>query len=319
MTQGESVHRVTAGEAGLRLDRFCAEKVPDISRSRLAVLIRQGLVRLDGRPARPSAKVRAGGLVQLTIPSPEDRTLAPEAIPLAILYEDAVLLVVDKPAGLVVHPGAGVRTGTLAAAVMHHAPAAAGVGGEGRAGLVHRLDRGTSGVIVIAKTDAAHRSLTGQFRARTVHKLYHAIVWGRPRAATGDIALPIGRDPQRRVRMSARPRRGREALSAYRVLATVPGFALVEVRIATGRTHQVRVHLSAIGHPLVGDGTYGGLRAASVADPARRKVVRAASRPLLHAFRIAIDHPADGRRMTFEAPWPADMSEIWAGLGGAAP
>ncbi len=319
MTGSEFVYRVQADEAGLRLDRFCAQRRPDVSRSRLTALIRLEAIRIDGRPARPSEKVRPGAEVQITLPPPEDHRLAPEAIPLAIVYEDADLLVLDKPAGIVVHPGAGVRTGTLAAALLHHAPQLAGVGGEGRAGLVHRLDRGTSGAMVIAKTDAAHRALSAQFRARMVEKIYHAIVWGRPRDLAATIDLPVGRDARRRVRMSTRARRGREALSAYRVLAQVPGFSLLEVRIATGRTHQVRVHLSAIGRPIVGDATYGGLRAASVADPVRRKAVREVSRPMLHAARIAFTHPTQGSTMKFAVPWPADMARLWSALGGVAP
>ena len=313
------VHSVTEDDDGLRLDRFCAVRHPDVSRSRLAELIRNGLVLLDGNAARPSERVRAGNVVAVTIPPLADERLQPEALPLSILFEDDAVLVLDKPAGVVVHPGAGVRTGTLAAALLHYAPDLAGVGGEGRAGLVHRLDRGTSGLIVVARTAAAHRGLQSQFRARSVEKVYHAIVWGRPRLARAEIDLPVGRDPRRRARMSTRSPRGREAHSAFEVLSTAPGFALLAVRIATGRTHQVRVHLSAIGHPIVGDAEYGGLRANSVLEPRRRKVVRLVGRPLLHAVRLAFDHPRTGRRVVCQTPWPQDMREFWAGVGGVAP
>jgi 23S rRNA pseudouridine1911/1915/1917 synthase len=310
---------VRPDEAGVRLDRFCAARHPEMSRSRLAELIRRGLIQVDGRAARPAEKVRPDSSVSLVVPPLEDTRLRPEPIPLQIVYEDGHLLVVDKPAGLVVHPGAGARSGTLAAALVHHAPVVAGVGGEGRAGLVHRLDRGTSGLLVVAKTPASHQTLAAQFRARTVRKVYHAVVWGRPRVSEADITLPVGRDPRRRVKMSTRAPRGRAAHSSYRVLAMVPGFALVEIRIHTGRTHQVRVHLSAIGHPVVGDATYGGMRARSVIDPARRKALLAVERPLLHAALLAFEHPADGRRLEFRSPWPADMAVLWSALGGRTP
>ncbi len=309
-------HEVAEPEEGLRLDRFCARHHPEVSRSRLALLIREGRVRLDGRPSRPSETVRRGAVVEVEIPPPVDARLAPEPIPLRIVYEDDELIVLDKPAGLVVHPGAGVREGTLAAALLHRYPGLAGIGGEGRAGLVHRLDRGTTGLMVVARQDAALRALSAQFRQREVEKIYDAIVWGRPRDAEGEIDLAVGRDPRRRVKMRAGVRGGRSARSLYRVVEEVPGFARLEVRILTGRTHQVRVHLAALGHPIVGDATYGGERSASLTDARRRTAVRALGRPALHARRLAFVHPRTGERVAFETAWPEDLCTLWSALGG---
>ncbi len=304
---------------GLRLDRFCALRHPEVSRSRLTALIREGRVTLDGQAARPSETVRAGARVEIAFPPAVDSSLVPEPIALAVLHEDEDLLVLDKPAGLVVHPGSGVRAGTLAAALLHRDPAVAGVGGAERSGLVHRLDRGTSGLMVVARHDAAHRALAAQFHARTVEKVYDAIVWGRPREREGEIDLGVGRDPKNRVRMRAGVAGGRAARSVYRVIEEVPGFAWLEVRILTGRTHQVRVHLAALGHPIVGDATYGGERSASVGDARRRGAVRGIGRPALHARRLAFDHPRTGERMAFEAPWPDDLRTLWSALGGRLP
>jgi len=310
-------HPVPPEAAGERLDRFLAALHPDRSRSRIQALVREGLATVDGRPARPGERLRGGELVEIVLPPepPEDR-IEPEPLPLEVLHEDEHLAVLVKPAGVVVHPGAGVREGTLAAAILHRWPETAGVGGPGRPGIVHRLDRGTSGVILVARTAEAHRALQEQFRERTVEKRYAGICWGRPREPSGRIELPVGRDPRSRVKMTTRARGGRPAITLWRVLEEVPGFALVEARILTGRTHQVRVHLAAIGHPLAGDDVYGGRRERSVADPVRRGALRALERPALHALEIAFDHPATGRRMRFRAPWPPDLRDLWTVLGG---
>lgn len=314
--EGHFQHEVSTAEEGLRLDRFCATRHIDQSRSRLTELIKAGQVQIDGREARPSEAVRAGSIVTIDVPPVRDEILAPEEIPLSVLYEDDDLLVIDKQAGLVVHPGAGVRHGTLAAALLHRDPKLARVGGEGRAGLVHRLDKGTTGVMVIARHDAAHRVLQAQFVARGVNKLYDALVWGRPRQPSGTIDLPVGRDPKNRVKMSTRSMQARAAESRYLVAQELPGFAWVQVQILTGRTHQVRVHLTALGHPLIGDETYGGARAAGVMDPVRRRAILAFQRPALHARRLELDHPTSGQRVVFEALWPDDLKQLWCALGG---
>ncbi|MFN7965486.1 MAG: RluA family pseudouridine synthase [Acidobacteriota bacterium] len=316
---GSFRHQVSSADEGLRLDRFCATHHSEHSRSRLTELIKAGQVQLDGRSARPSELVRAGSIVTIELPPAHDDRLVPEAIPLSVLYEDDALLVIDKQAGLVVHPGAGVKQGTLAAALLNRDPRLAGVGGEGRAGLVHRLDKGTTGVIVIARHELAHRALHAQFVARGVNKLYDALVWGRPRQSSGSIDLPVGRDPKNRVKMSTRSKQARAAESRYEVKQELPGFAWVQVQILTGRTHQVRVHLTALGHPLIGDQTYGGARAASVMDPVRRRAILALQRPALHARRLELDHPTSGERMAFEAPWPDDLEQLWRALGGVHP
>ncbi|UCF68870.1 MAG: RluA family pseudouridine synthase [Acidobacteriota bacterium] len=303
----------------MRLDRFCAARHPERSRSQLARLIREGLVLLDGAAARPSVPLSPGSVVTVTLPPPADERVHPAPLPLDVLYEDEHFLVINKPAGLVVHPGAGVRGPTLAAALLHRDARLAGVGGAGRCGLVHRLDRGTSVLLLVARHPAAHEKLAAQFRARRVDKLYHAIVWGRPGEAAGSIELPVGRDPRSRVKMSTRSARARRAESHYRVLEEVPGFALVAVKIVTGRTHQVRVHLSALGHPIVGDRTYAGDRTRSVLDPLKRKALRTLDRPALHARKLRFEHPATGASMSFIAPWPEQLTLVWRALGGAAP
>jgi 23S rRNA pseudouridine1911/1915/1917 synthase len=303
----------------MRLDRFCALEHPEHSRARLSRLIREGEVTVNGAACRPSRRLETGETVELIIPPLVEPRLEPEPIPLDVLYEDEWMLVLDKQAGIVVHPGAGIDGGTLAAALLHRDPCLAGVGGPGRCGLVHRLDRGTTGVMVVARSAASHHALSEQFRARTVDKLYHAVVWGRPTRPEGEIDRPIGRDPRRRVRMTTRGSGGRRALSRYRVLAEVPGFALVGVTILTGRTHQVRVHLAEIGHPIVGDLTYAGDRTRGLGNARHRTLIRGLGRPALHARRLRLSHPADGRPLTFVAPWPRDLEELWTGLGGVVP
>jgi len=296
--------------AGWRLDRWLAREVPDQSRSRLQSLIEAGAVLLEGKPARASSRLRAGQTVVVRIPAPRPAAPRPEDIPLKVVHEDDRLLVIEKPAGLVVHPGAGVAQGTLVNALLHHVRDLSGIGGELRPGIVHRLDKGTSGLMVVAKDDATHRDLVRQFAGRTVEKEYLAIVLGVPRPARGVVDSPIGRDPVNRKKMSLRARRARAARSDYEVAEVLDGAALVRVRIHTGRTHQVRVHLASLGHPVAGDALYGGRRAPASGRDTAREALRALSRPALHAARLAFDHPGTGERLAFESPLPPDLEEL---------
>jgi 23S rRNA pseudouridine1911/1915/1917 synthase len=311
-----SVLTVEAGEAGERLDRWLAGRLPALSRARLQALIARGDVRVDGRAARASARVRAGMSVEVSVPPPEPARPQPEDIPLRVVHEDARLIVVDKPAGLVVHPGAGTAAGTLVNALLHRVKDLSGVGGVMRPGIVHRLDRGTSGLLVVAKDDATHQDLARQFAARSVEKEYLAVVLGRPRRQEGSIAAPIGRDPVQRQRMSVRAPRGRAALTRYAVAEAFDGAALLRVRIHTGRTHQIRVHLASLGHPVAGDAVYGGRRLPTSAGARLREAVAALDRPALHAARLAFTHPATGERVAFESPLPEDLTRLVERLRG---
>jgi 23S rRNA pseudouridine1911/1915/1917 synthase len=298
--------RAEAEHEGLRLDHFLASLVPEISRSQLQRLIRDGRVRAEGLQIKPGAIVHEGLLVHVEIPPPAPSTIAAEAIPLDVLHDDPDLIVIDKPAGMVVHPGAGHRLGTLVNALLHRVDDLSGIGGEERPGIVHRLDRGTSGLMVVAKNDAAHRELSRQFQDREVEKTYLALVWGLVEPGRR-IDLPIGRDPKDRQKMSTRARRAREAVTRIVRVDRLRGLTLVEIAIDTGRTHQIRVHLGAINHPVVGDATYGGVRRHVAADV---RPVNRLERPFLHAHKLSFAHPADGRRMAFESPLPADLQSV---------
>jgi len=308
----------TPDAKGQRLDAWLARQLPALSRSRLQGLIEDGHVRLDGARARPSARLRPGQAVRVDVPAPVPAEPQPEDIPIAVVYEDAHLLVVNKPAGLVVHPGAGTSRGTLVNALLGHVHDLSGVGGVLRPGIVHRLDRGTSGLLVVAKDDETHRSLVRQFAGRTVEKEYLALVLGSPARPSGEIDSPIGRDPVHRQKMSVRAPRGREARTSWRVEERFDGAALLRVRIHTGRTHQIRVHLASIGHPVAGDAVYGGKRTLSSRRAAAREAYASLDRPALHAARLAFTHPATRERLTFEAPLPADLESVLALLRVAA-
>jgi 23S rRNA pseudouridine1911/1915/1917 synthase len=297
---------VTEESAGIRLDLFLANVVPAQSRSQIQRLIKEGRVSLAGRDAKANTTLRGGDRVAIDIPDPTPATPEPEELPLPILYEDADLVVVDKPAGMVVHPAAGHARGTLVNALLHHVTDLSGVGGEERPGIVHRLDRGTSGVMVVAKHDVAHRELTRQFQDREVEKEYIALAWGVVQAGRR-IDLPIGRDEADRKKVSARSRRARSAVTRVTRAQHLDGVSLLRVAIATGRTHQIRVHLSAIGHPIVGDELYGGVRRHVAAH--LRPVLRL-ERPFLHAARLVFAHPADARRMEVSATLPADLQQV---------
>jgi 23S rRNA pseudouridine1911/1915/1917 synthase len=288
-------------DAGERVDQALAS-ITGISRSQARRWIDEGLVRVNTRPVRASQRVQLGDALEAEPPEALPSPLQPEPIGLAILWEDADLLVIDKPAGLVVHPAPGHASGTLVNALLHHCADLAGVGGVLRPGIVHRLDRGTSGVLVVAKNDLAHRGLADQFRDHSIERVYRALVRGSPGPDAGRVDRPIGRHPRERKRMSVHAAVAREAHTAWRVLARYPRSqrAWLEVRPETGRTHQIRVHLASAGLPLAGDPVYGRGRAGA-ADPAR---------PALHAAVLGFQHPRSGQRMRFEAPLPADLAGL---------
>jgi 23S rRNA pseudouridine1911/1915/1917 synthase len=296
---------VEPDQDGLRLDHFLAGLLPDHSRSQIQRFIKDGLV--EGPSAgKAGTIVRAGQEYGITIPQPAPATPEPEELPLRIVYQDADLVVLDKPAGMVVHPGAGHSGGTLVNALLHHVKDLSGVGGELRPGIVHRLDRGTSGIMVVAKHDRAHQELSRQFADREVEKEYVALVWGVVQAGRR-IDAPIGRDPDNRQKMSTRARRSRSAVTRVTYAHHFRGVSLIKVAIATGRTHQIRVHLSTIGHPVVGDVTYGGVHRRVAGN---LRAVQRLERPFLHSARLAFTHPTDGRRVEFESPLPADLQSV---------
>lgn len=298
---------VGEAEAGERLDRVLAA-LSGAPRAQVRRWIEAGCVARNGERARPSAKVAAGDRLEAEPPDPVETEVRPEAIPLAVLHEDDALIVVDKPAGLVVHPAPGHPGGTLVNALLHHCTDLAGIGGVLRPGIVHRLDRGTSGVMVAAKTDAAHLSLSGQFHDHTIVREYRAFVRGVPGKDGGRIKRPIGRHPRDRKRMSVVTRRGRAALTNWRVLErwAKAGMALLEIRPETGRTHQIRVHLASEGMPVIGDDVYGRGRRATLRLPA----ARALGRPALHAAVLGFAHPSSGEPLRFEAALPDDLDAL---------
>ncbi len=307
---GEQVRVLTADASadGVRLDRYLAS-VTGLPRAQIQRLIEAGRVQVEGRRPKASSSVLPGQRIRLSIPPPQPSALTPEPIPLDILYEDDDLLVLNKPAGLVVHPAPGHPGGTLVHALLHHCPDLPGIGEERRPGIVHRLDKETSGVMVVAKTDAAMRSLAGQFKGRRVKKTYLALVHGEVKQTEGRIAAAIGRHERDRKRMGVRTRKGREAVTTYRVMKRLDGFTLLQLHPETGRTHQIRVHLSAMGHPVVGDKVYGGRRERKVAVSGQRSAVSmAAERQLLHAWKLGFFHPRTNEWMEFEAPLPADFT-----------
>jgi 23S rRNA pseudouridine1911/1915/1917 synthase len=300
------VLQVEPEQDGTRLDTFLTGLLPDVSRSQLQRLIKEGFVSGPVKNLRPSTPVRAGQTYSVDVPPAQESTLEPEPLPLRIVFEDADIVVLDKPAGMVVHPGAGHRGGTIVNALLHHVKDLSGIGGELRPGIVHRLDRGTSGLMVVAKHDAAHQELARQFQDREVEKEYVALVWGVVQAGRR-IDAPIGRDPSDRQKMSTRARRARSAVTRVTWARHFKGVSLVKVAIATGRTHQIRVHLSAIGHPIVGDPTYGGVHRRVAHD---LRSVQRLERPFLHAARLAFTHPTDGRRVEFDSPLPPDLESV---------
>jgi 23S rRNA pseudouridine1911/1915/1917 synthase len=309
MAVDEDVRRdllVEPDQDGSRLDNFLTALLPDQSRSQVQRLIKDGRVRGPIASMRPSSVVHAGQRYSIDIPAPVPATLTAEALPLRVVFEDPDVLVLDKPAGMVVHPAAGHASGTLVNALLHHVKDLSGVGGELRPGIVHRLDRGTSGLMVVAKHDRAHLELSRQFHDREVEKEYVALVWGVVQAGRR-IDAPIGRDPEQRQKMSTRARRARSAVTRVTWARHFKGVSLLKVAIATGRTHQIRVHLNAIGHPIVGDSVYGGVHRRV---PGNLRAVMRLDRPFLHSARLSFTHPLDGRRVDFDSPLPLDLQDV---------
>jgi 23S rRNA pseudouridine1911/1915/1917 synthase len=310
-----------AEHAGKRLDQFLAAQIPDISRARVQEMIAQEKVLVDGKPARPALRLRGGETIEILAPAerPPLRATA-EEIPLDIVYEDNDVAVVNKPAGMMVHAGAGANEdarnrGTLVNALLHRFGALSGVGGELRPGIVHRLDRNTSGLIVVAKNDLAHRKLAAQFASRQVHKTYIALVHGAVKQDKGTIQSTISRDRLRRTRMTTRRSGGREAVSHFKVLQRMESpygkFTLLQVTIETGRTHQIRVHLSSLGHPVVGDTLYGAPREILAREKASRALpALTLPRNYLHAAAIEFKQPATGESLVLERPLPPELDDF---------
>ena len=307
---------ITSGETPKRLDLFLANREPTLSRSALQRLILDGHITINGQTVRPSQKIKPGDRIQLDIPRPEPLDLKPEPIPLAVLFEDESLLVLTKPAGLVVHPAPGHWSGTLVNALLHHFASPEGslstIGGKERPGLVHRLDKETSGVMVVAKTDQAHRALAAQFKRHSITRVYEALVWGAPKKSDGVVELAIGRDSKERKKFSARTAKPKESVTAYKVEQRL-GKAATQVALfpRTGRTHQIRVHLASIGHPVLGDPTYGGRKVKELDGVTVPRV-------MLHARTLGFEHPVTHDYQEFSAPMPADMEGVMQALRPAA-
>jgi 23S rRNA pseudouridine1911/1915/1917 synthase len=309
--------QVPVERQGERIDQVLVSVLSDQSRASVQRLIREGHVLMQGEPVRAAYRVHGGEAIDLTLPPPRSSGLEAEPYPLDILFEDRDLVVVNKPAGISVHPGAGSRSGTLVNALLHHCNDLSGIGGEERPGIVHRLDRDTTGVLLVAKNDLAHRDLAAQFKARTVSKLYEALVWGRPRFTAGSIDKPIGRHRTARVKMAIRTE-GRSARTSWRVVAPLGPVTLLELEPATGRTHQIRVHLMSLGHPVVGDPLYGGRRAGSLRKGEAQQSLAAFTGLGLHARRLAFRHPRSGEQVACRAPRPAELQRLLDALGGPA-
>ncbi len=305
--------RISLQDAHKRLDAVLTDRLPDLSRSYAAVLIRGGYIKVDAVERKPSYKVKSGERVAGTLPEPEPAAIASEPMALDIIFEDDALIVLNKPAGLVVHPAAGHAKGTLVNGLLHHCPNLEGIGGEKRPGIVHRLDKDTSGVMVVTKTTQAHHALSRQFKQRSIRKTYLALVQGAPGEESGMVDLPVGRHPVDRKKMSTISRHPRGALTVWRVKDKFPGCTLLEVDLKTGRTHQIRVHCKAMGCPIVGDPLYGarlhnhrsGKRQADISA-----LLASAKRQMLHAHRLVLFHPITGTETAFSAPLPEDMQTI---------
>ncbi|MCK4236066.1 MAG: RluA family pseudouridine synthase [Candidatus Krumholzibacteria bacterium] len=306
---------------GERLDRYLSEQMPKLSRSRIQKAVRAGDVLVDGETAvKPSSRVHMGECIELAFSPPRQPEICPEEIPIDIVYEDDYLLVVNKQAGMVVHPAPGHESGTLVHALLAHCKDLSGIGGVLRPGIVHRLDGGTSGLLVVAKSDEVHIALSRQLMKREVKRVYLALVWGEMPSSSGTIDLPVGRSPRDRKKMAVVPVRGREAVTSYYVLDTFKPFQYTQVKLGTGRTHQIRVHLSHIGHPVLGDSIYGGRRIRRGALSKKEfetagKALSLIERQALHAGELSFVHPETGEEITCQAPLPADFRSVLELLG----
>lgn len=309
----------TDSEAGHRLDMVIVEHLPTLSRSRASRLIRTGHITVNGLIKKPGYLTKPGDIVRSEIPSPEPISCKPEAISLSILHEDQDLIVLNKPPGFVIHPGAGHNSRTLANALLSHCPDLEGVGDRNRPGIVHRLDKDTSGTLVVAKNSMAYENLSAQFKMRQVHKVYLALVYGEVKLPLGMIDFPIGRHPTDRKKMSTQSGRGRPTETLWKVKEAFSGVTLLEIDLRTGRTHQVRVHCAAIGHPVVGDSTYGGKRRwKDLLQGPKQDLLKAIRRQMLHAWQLTFLHPRTGKFMNFESPLPLDMASVLESLRGRA-
>jgi len=305
--------KISVDEAGTRLDAYLASQIEGWSRARLQRLIENEDVLVNGKSSKASYKLREHDEIEVELIAPATDAFAPEDIPIEIVYEDDTIVVVNKPAGLVVHPAAGTPSGTLANALAYHFQHLPGGGAGVRPGLVHRLDRDTSGLLVVAKTESALENLSDQFRDRTVYKSYVALVHGRLATNSGKIDQPLARDPSNRTRMAV-VRGGRNALTLYRVRRGYDRFTLLDVELKTGRTHQIRVHLAWLKHPVLGDETYGAGRDNTIQDPRLRARVRSLNRQFLHAEKLGFTHPKTGEFVKFESPLPEGLAELLTDL-----
>ena len=300
-----------AGTTRERIDKYLSDSKGVATRARIQRLLRAGLVLVDGKPVKPSHRLKGGETIRVTVPDPEPSRLLPEPIPLDVVYEDRFLVVVNKPAGMVVHPGSGVRSGTLANALLAHCKDLSGIGGVVRPGIVHRLDKGTSGLLVVAKDDRTHLALSEALKAREVRRTYQAVVWGRPSGSTR-IETLIGRSRADRKKMAVQKRTGRTAVTTFRIAETFEFTSRLVVNLQTGRTHQIRVHLSHAGHPVFGDPTYGGRRRkygtlSRAQMESARDYLRLIDRQALHAQSLAFTHPHTGAKISLDAPLPEDI------------
>jgi 23S rRNA pseudouridine1911/1915/1917 synthase len=304
--------RVTDDEAGIRLDKYLVARMTDLSRSQLQRLILQGCVQMSPGQVIASYRVQGGNVITVRIPPPRPARPVAEALPLHILYEDDDLLVINKAPGMVVHPGPGHHAGTLVNALLHHCQTLSGIGGERRPGIVHRLDKDTSGVLIVAKHDGSHRDLSAQLKSRHIRREYLAFIRGHMASAQGTIDAPIGRHRQRRTKMAVVPQYGRTARTHYESLATWGPVSLLRLSLETGRTHQIRVHLEHVSHPVIGDPLYGASDWRLSGHPRLERVLRTFPRQALHAKRIHFQHPGSGEWLTFSAPPPDDMGNLLA-------